>query len=143
MKNFRLLAILMAAVTFSSIFTFTSCNKDEDKENSLYTDSTVGNTDAGTYVSGTYTGKLVSGGEVIRDAYVVTITRISSSVVKVNADLFNGSVNFNVSSSNGQYILSNSDSEYSQVNISIQGKSLTITFLNIYGTITTFTGYKD
>lgn len=141
MKNFRLLAILMAAVTFSSIFTFTSCNKDEDKENSLYTDSIVGNADAGTYVSGTYTGKLVSGGEVIRDAYVVTITRISSSMVKVNADLFNGSVNFNVSSSNGQYILSNS--EYSQVNISIQGKSLTITFLNIYGTITTFTGYKD
>ena len=77
------------------------------------------------------------------DAYVVTVTKVSSSVVKVTADFYtdNGSENYNVTKEGNQYILSSESS--SGINITVTGKAMTISFLNNAGSMTTFTGTRD
>ena len=93
--------------------------------------------------AGVYTGKLKVGTNVTADAYVVTVTKVSSSVVKVTADFYtdNGSENYNVTKEGNQYILSSESS--SGINITVTGKAMTISFLNNAGSMTTFTGTRD
>lgn len=64
MKKINLMAILIAAV-LTLCFTFTSCGKDDEKENDIYTGVITGNTDVATAVSGTYTGKRTIGTTVV------------------------------------------------------------------------------
>lgn len=133
MKQMRFWAMLIAFIGMG--MTFTSCSDDE-KDDDLYNSS-----DYGAAVAGVYAGKLTSGGYVIDDAYIVTITRISNTVVKMNADFFDNSVNFNVSYANGIYNLTNAD--YSDENITVLNKTLSIVFRNAAGSNTMFNGVRD
>ena len=91
--------------------------------------------------SGVYVGKLVSGGEIVSDAYKVTINRLNSTSVEVIADFFDGTVNFNVAESQGQIILTNAN--YSQITMYVTGNTLNISFVNMGGTMTTYVGTKN
>lgn len=126
--------LLLALMTFVFAFTFSACGHDDDD------DEPVSN-DYASKITGIYTGQLSSGGQVIEDVYVVNIYRISNKAVSVNADFFNSSTNFNVTYSNGIYTLSSGN--YNNITISVQNKTLTINFLNAYGTMTTFSGIRD
>lgn len=130
MKQFRILSMLM--IVLISSLSFVSCGDD---------DETSGDFSAS--IAGVYTGKLKVGTNVTADAYVVTVTKVSSSVVKVTADFYtdNGSENYNVTKEGNQYILSSESS--SGINITITGKAMTISFLNNAGSMTTFTGTRD
>ena len=126
MKQFRILSMLMIVLITS--LSFVSCGDDDDFSASI---------------AGVYTGKLKVGTNVTADAYVVTVTKVSSSVVKVTADFYtdNGSENYNVTKEGNQYILSSESS--SGINITVTGKAMTISFLNNAGSMTTFTGTRD
>ena len=110
MKQFRILSMLM--IVLISSLSFVSCGDDDDETSGDFSAS----------IAGVYTGKLKVGTNVTADAYVVTVTKVSSSVVKVTADFYtdNGSENYNVT-----------------------GKAMTISFLNNAGSMTTFTGTRD
>lgn len=125
--------LLLALMTFVFAFTFSACGGDDDDEPAAK--------DYASKISGVYTGQLSSGGHVIEDVYVVNIYRISNGAVTVNADFFGSSTNFNVTYSNGIYTLSSAN--YDNITIYVQNKTLTITFLNAYGTMTTFSGVRD
>ena len=91
--------------------------------------------------SGVYVGKLVSGGEIVSDAYKVTINRLNSTSVEVIANFFDETVNFNVAESQGQIILTNAN--YSQITMYVTGNTLNISFVNMGGTMTTYVGTKN
>lgn len=130
MKQFRILSMLM--IVLISSLSFVSCGDDDDETSGDFSAS----------IAGVYTGKLKVGTNVTADAYVVTVTKISSSVVKVTADFYtNGSKNYNVTKEGNQYILSSESS--SGINITVTGKAMTISFLNNAGSMTTFTGTRD
>ena len=128
MKQFRILSMLMIV-----LISFVSCG--------FVFDESCGDFSAS--IAGVYTGKLKVGTNVTADAYVVTVTKVSSSVVKVTADFYtdNGSENYNVTKEGNQYILSSESS--SGINITVTGKAMTISFLNNAGSMTTFTGTRD
>ena len=131
MKQIKFIGFLMMMLAMS--LSFVSCGGDDEKENV---------TDNAGAVAGIYTGKLKVGSSIVEDAYVVTITRISSTVVKVTADFYNGgNANYNVSKEGAQYIFSSESS--SGINISVTGKAITMSFLNQGNTMTTFTGSRD
>lgn len=110
---------------------FSSCDKDDDEKSDLASS-----------VSGIYTGKLSIGSTVIEDAYVVMITKISSTIVRVDADFYaDGHKNYNVKDAGSQIVLE--DSTDTLTNISISGKSISISFLNENNTMTKFIGIKD
>lgn len=112
---------------------FTSCGSDDEVEEI---------TDYASQVSGVYTGKLLVDNVVIEDPYYITITRISSTVVTVTAEFYDDGIeNYNVEYSNGQYYLRSDTS--SGISITINGKNITVNFLNNAGTMTTFNGKKD
>lgn len=97
-------------------------------------------------VAGTYVGKLISGGEVVNDAYKIILTKLNSTSVEMDAAFFynNGVrnvINFNVSMSQNQYVLTNSN--YTDLTITVTGKVLNVSFVNAAGTLTTFSGNKD
>ena len=120
----------MLMIVLISSLSFVSCGDDDDET-------------SGASIAGVYTGKLKVGTNVTADAYVVTVTKVSSSVVKVTADFYtdNGSENYNVTKEGNQYILSSESS--SGINITVTGKAMTISFLNNAGSMTTFTGTRD
>lgn len=122
-----ILAMLMAC-------TLTGCG---DKEND------PGATDPGAAVSGVYTGQLKKGSTIVSDAYVVKVTKVSSSVATVQADFYGemGSSNYNITSSGSMYVLSSATD--SNITIAVSGKSITINYTNTAGTLLTFTGSKD
>mgnify|MGYP003368691803 CR=1 FL=1 len=122
MKQFRILSMLM--IVLISSLSFVSCGDDDDETSGDFSAS----------IAGVYTGKLKVGTNVTADAYVVTVTKVSSSVVKVTADFYtdNGSEN---------YILSSESS--SGINITVTGKAMTISFLNNAGSMATFAGTRD
>jgi uncharacterized lipoprotein YehR (DUF1307 family) len=126
MKQFRILSMLM--IVLISSLSFVSCGDDDDETSGDFSAS----------IAGVYTGT-----NVTADAYVVTVTKVSSSVVKVTADFYtdNGSENYNVTKEGNQYILSSESS--SGINITVTGKAMTISFLNNAGSMTTFTGTRD
>lgn len=130
MKTLRNLMVLFVMVSISTAFV--GCSSDDDETPSDYASK----------VAGVYTGKLTVNGTIVEDAYVVAITKISSTVVSVSAEFYNEGIrNYNVNYSNGQYLLTSETS--TNINISITGKSMTISFLNNNGSITNFNGTKD
>lgn len=131
MRTMKCLSMLLMMVALSVCMV--SCGSDDDEDVIA---------DYAGQVSGVYTGKLTLDNTVIEDAYVVTIDKISSSVVKVSAEFYSGgSANYNVTYSNGQYLFQSESS--SGITISVTGKSVTISFLNKNGTMTTFNGKRD
>ena len=123
MKKINLMAILIAAV-LTLCFTFTSCGKDDEKENDIYTGVITGNTDVATAVSGTYTGKRTIGTTV------------------VSADFYSsGSANYNVSLQGNIYVFSNETDP--NISITVTGKTLNINYLTVGGYMMTYTGIKD
>lgn len=118
---------------FAINLAFTSCSSKEDVEEI---------SDYATQVQGVYTGKLYVDNTVIEDPYYITIARISSTVVTVAAEFYDdGMENYNVEYSNDQYYLKSDTS--SGITITINGKNITINFLNDAGTMTSFYGKKD
>ena len=71
MKQFRILSMLM--IVLISSLSFVSCGDDDDETSGDFSAS----------IAGVYTGKLKVGTNVTADAYVVTVTKVSSSVVKI------------------------------------------------------------
>lgn len=98
-KLLKLMAMLLMIVTMS--VPMTSCGSDDDDDPK----------DPASKITGVYTGKLVSDGYVIDDAYAVTVERVSTSVVLVTApDIFSTTTrNYNVEYNNGIYTLTNSN----------------------------------
>ncbi len=90
-------------------------------------------------IAGTYVGEMTAGGYVLYDTYIVYVSPISNTVA--SADLFDEITKFNVTEQSGVYTLKSSS--YDNINISIQGRSMTMTFLNNGGTMTTFVGLRD
>ena len=130
MKAIKFLSVMLLLVA-ASVCT-SSCNKDEEEDVIDYAD----------VLSGVYTGKLSSNNQVIQDAYVVSISKVSSKVVTVSAAFFNeGSENYNVEQEGDQYVFKSESSV--NINITVSGKTLTINFLNNDFSMTTFVGEKD
>lgn len=93
-------------------------------------------------IKGAYTGPLTVGNEIIEDVYVVTVVPINSSSVTVFADFYSsGSENYNIEKINGIYYLSSKTS--SNIDISVSGKTMSISFVNKAGTMTNYRGYRD
>jgi hypothetical protein len=145
MKKFNFLSMVLCALILSA--SLVGCTRASDKEE-LPPDPDPVPVDYGTAVSGTYIGKLKMDNEVIEDAYVVKVIRIASKAVTVAADFYprtsgggQGSANYNVSLDGTQYIFSSESS--SGITISVAGRSITISFLNQGGGMTTYTGTKD
>ncbi len=131
MKTMKYLSMLLMIVAMSVCMV--GCGDDDDKDQV---------TDFAGQIAGVYTGRLTENNTVIEDAYVVSVTKISSTVVSVAADFYNDGIrNYNVAYSNGQFMLTSETS--SNITISIMGKSMSISFLNAKGTITTFSGKRD
>lgn len=101
----------------------------------------TGDTTLAGKVAGTYVGKLMSGGEVVNDAYKIILTKLNSTSVEMDAQFFSEPTNFNVSESQGQYVLTNSN--YTNVTVTVAGKVLNVSFVNVAGTMTTYSGTKD
>lgn len=129
MKVMKFLAMLLAVVSMS--ICMASCSDDDDAAS-----------DYASQVSGVYTGQLITNGTVVEDAYVVYVTKISSTVVQVSADFFsNGSENYNVSYENGQYEFTSESSV--NITIRVNGKTMNISYLTNGGYIMNFTGTRD
>lgn len=128
------LTYLLMALTMVMSFAFTSCGDKEDEPSA---------SDPGTAVSGVYTGQLKRGTVILNDAYVVRVTRVSSSVATVQADFYGdtGSANYNVTANGSMYVLSSATD--SNITISVSGKSISVTYTNSAGALLTFTGVKD
>lgn len=97
--------------------------------------------DLATRASGIYVGKLTSGGEIVDDAYKIIITRLNSTSVEVDAAFFGNPVNFNVSESQGQLLLTNTN--YPDITMYITGNTLNCSFVNAAQTMTSFIGTKN
>ena len=123
--------IVVLLLALATILPIASCKKDNTETS-----------DYATAVSGVYTGKLLYGTETVKDAYVVTLSRISSTVVSMSADFLDGDVtNFNVTKSGNTYSLS-SESVYN-ITTTVSGKQLNISYLTTGGYMFSFSGTKD
>lgn len=93
------------------------------------------------HVAGVYTGQLKYGTEVVEDAYVVTITRLSSSVVSMDAKFLDTEYNFNVTKEGNVYTLS-SATVYN-ITTTVSDKQMTLNYLTKGGYMYTFLGTRD
>lgn len=135
MKNIKLLSWMFVALLTS--VSLASCSDDDDPVADTATQ--VG--DVSDIVSGVYSGKLEVGGYTIDDAYIVTITRVTSTAVKVKADFFNEDPVFNVEKVGTQYKLTNT-STYSNISMFVSGGVLNINFVNGAGSMTVYAGNR-
>lgn len=129
MNRFKFLLTLVFAVI--SCVSFVSCSDDDDNLNQ----------DMASQVAGVYTGKLTINDEVIEDAYVVTVTRINSSVVSVSAKFLNESENYNIVYENGQYKFKSAT--INNINIVVTGKNINVSYLTNGGWMANFFGTRD
>lgn len=126
MKSLKYLSLLFAVMIAS--FSTISCSKN--------------NTDPASVVEGKYAGKLLVDNELVDDTYVVSVERVSSTVVTISAKLFpDGSDNYNVEYSNGKFLFKSSTSK--DMNISVTGKNMMICFYSSSDRLTIFDGRRD
>ena len=92
-------------------------------------------------VAGIYSGKLSYGTDVLQDAYVVRVVKVTSSVVTIYADFMSGSKNYNVELRNGIYII-NSETD-PNITASVSGKTLSISYITNSKILATFYGNRD
>ena len=131
-KSLKIFAFLMMLLVSTPAFVSCSSDKDDEPEQNY-----------AAYIVGVYTGSLTSGNEVLDDAYVVKINRISDKMVSMEAKFFpdDEPVNFNVSYNNKVYTLSTSN--VNNMTVTVTGKTLLISYLNNAGSQTTFSGSRD
>lgn len=129
MKKLAIFALVCASVLFLA----TGCNKEDTPQGSDY----------GKNIAGVYTGKLLYGVEIIEDAYVVTLSRVTSTVVTMYAPFFGTdmSANFNIEKEGNVYSLI-SATVYNMTT-TITGKQMTINYLTEGGYMYTFSGSRD
>jgi hypothetical protein len=141
MKKLKFLRFVLVALMAS--VSLVGCIKEEDDDDYEPRTEPPVVQDAGTAVSGVYTGQLKVNSEIIADAYVVTVTRISSSVVNVKAKFYSEveGENYNVRLEGTQYIFESASS--TGISISVSGRAMTLSFLNNAQSMTVFTGSKD
>lgn len=130
MNRFKFLLTLAFAVI--SCVSFVSCSDDDDDNL---------NQDMASQVAGVYTGQLTVNEEVIADAYVVTVTRISSSVVSVSAKFLDEDENYNIVYENGQYKFKSAT--INNINIVVTGKNINVSYLTLGGWMANFFGTRD
>ncbi|MBO4263180.1 MAG: hypothetical protein J5871_00690 [Bacteroidales bacterium] len=129
MKRTRIFLLLVGAAL---LFGLAGCENDYDPTP----------VDYGRAISGVYAGKLLYGTEIVEDAYVVRLTRVSSSVVSMTARfLGNDSYNFNISKDGNVYSLY-SATVYNMTT-TISANQMNVTYLTEGGLLFTFTGSKD
>lgn len=119
-----------AVLACFAVLSVLACSKDDSVP-----------TDDSSAVAGVYTGKLLYGTDVIEDAYVVSINKISSNVVSVSADFLDGSMNFNVQKTSSGYNLV-SETIYN-IQMTVSGKTLTVNYQTTGGYMFTFQGIRD
>lgn len=130
MKTMKYLSMLLMLLVFS--IGMVSCSNDDNEPTGDYASE----------VAGIYTGKLSVNNTVIEDAYVVRVDKISSKVVRVNAEFYqDGYENYNVSYVNGQYVFESETSV--NITISVIGKAMNLSYLSVGGNINTFRGTRD
>lgn len=129
----KIKSLILALVGAACLFLTASCDKEEGQSS----------TDFGRAVAGVYTGKLLYGTEIIEDAYVVRLNRVSSTVVTMYADFFGDdlSANFNISKDGNVYSLY-SATVYNMTT-TVSGKQMTLNYLTTGGNMYTFSGAKD
>lgn len=127
MKRFVAFVLGLATLLVTSV----ACQKNDDAVSGDYA----------TAVSGVYTGKLQYGTETIKDAYVVTIGKVSNTVVAMTADFLQGSANFNVIKNGSTYSLVSET--VGDINTTISGKDIVISYKTTGNYFFTFTGQKD
>lgn len=125
MRKWLWYAVLACATMLSVL----ACTKDSE-----YSDDASA-------VAGVYTGKLLYGTSVVEDAYVISVGRISSSVVSVTADFLNGSMNFNVQKTSSGYNLVSET--IANIQMTVSGKALTVNYQTTGGYMFTFQGTRD
>ena len=137
MKRIKFLSWMFIALLTS--ISMASCSDDDDVVPEVIDEQPA--RDVSDIVAGVYSGKLVSGGYVTSDAYIVTLTRMTSTAVKVEANFFSESPIFNVEKEGSQYKLTNT-SDYSNVSMYVSNETLNISFVNALGTMTSYVGNK-
>lgn len=92
-------------------------------------------------VKGTYAGRLMNGTEIVQDAYIVTINKLTDTTVEVQAGFFGDeSINFNLSKDGNQISFTNALlSGFSMVYV--EG-TLMINYSNSYYGMLTYTGVR-
>ena len=92
-------------------------------------------------VSGTYSGRLTLGEEVLEDAYIVRVTKLTDNTVAVKANFFgDDDMNFNLIQSGSQIAFSNAT--LSNFSMYALGNTLVINYLSNGGNMLTYTGTK-
>lgn len=92
-------------------------------------------------VEGTYSGRLTLGEEVLEDAYIIKIKKLTDNTVAVNAQFFgDGDINFNLSLSGNQIAFTNAT--LSNFNMYVLGNTVVINYLANGGYMLTYTGTK-
>ena len=92
-------------------------------------------------VKGTYAGRLMNGTEIVQDAYIVTINKLTDTTVEVQAGFFGDeSINFNLSEDGNQIVFTNALlTGFSMVYID---GTLMINYSNSYYGMLTYTGVR-
>lgn len=138
-KNFfwSLMAVVMA-VTLSVGLASCGDDKKDDKPEPTPDPVVLSLADM---VSGTYSGRLTLGDEVKADAYIIDITKLTSTTVAVKAKFFGDDpMNFNLSQVNGLVIFSNAT--LSNFDMSYTNGSIVINYLSNGGNMLTYRGSK-
>ncbi len=117
MKKVKFLAMLIAFIGMG--ISFTSCSSDDEFEN--YAKE----------IEGIYTGKLEIDNSLAEDAATITITRISNTVVSLEAKFLNEKINFNIEKNDEVYRLKNETLRNYSINI--QNKYLSLSMQAITG----------
>ena len=131
---------------FVLLFAFSLASRKDDDEEEQDNVEIVGVSPADA-VAGTYSGRRTYGTEVISDAYIVTITKITNSTVSLKADFFesvdnpDGIVNFNVSEQGNQYVLENATE--ANISIVVSGNSISINYLTNGNYMMSYYGTKS
>ena len=136
MKIFaKYVSILLMVLTVGLV----SCGSDDSGNSGTDANPVVTLADR---VTGTYSGRLMLGGEVRQDAYIVTVTKLTDKTVKVSAKFFGdkGEENFNLSESSNQILFTNST--ISNFSMYVTGNSMVINYLSNGGNMLTYTGTK-
>ncbi|MCM1107584.1 MAG: hypothetical protein NC388_00865 [Clostridium sp.] len=137
MKTIKFLSWMFVALITS--FVMAGCSNDDDESQAGVTETVIDLSDA---VSGVYSGKLSMGSEVVNDAYIVTITRVTSTAVHVKANFFGEDpVVFNVEKLGNQYVLTNT-SNYNNVSMYVSNGTLNINYVNVLGAMMAYVGNK-
>ena len=92
-------------------------------------------------VAGAYSGKLTLGSEVLEDAYIIKVTKLTSTTVSVDAPFFGGEkYNFNLEQQGNQILFTNSTMQ--NLSMVVMGSQMTVNYLSGGGNMLTYIGTK-